>query len=981
MQKVTRQLLGLSLLLLFCTGTVFAAGGQIHGVISDSNTGEFLPGANVFIKGTAIGSSTNLNGEYLILNIPPGQYTLVVSYIGYETKERPIKITVKSSLKQDIHLDFSIIDLSGDAVVITAQREGQIAAINQQIRSDAMVNVVARERIEELPDANAAESVGRLPGVAVQRSGGEAQTLMIRGLESKFVAITVNGIEIPSSDSETRSVNLSMISQDALGGIELFKAITPDHDADAIAGTVNLVTGKARKEDNPLTLDLMGSYNDLINTYEQYKFSGRYRNRFFTDKVGVQASLHAEKRDRSSETAIDSWFIPPDLDYEISNLGLTFNDVLQKRYGGELTLDYNTPDRGNIKFINVYNEKSKETMSSFRSYPASSGDEVNYNPTYSESKAITYNNSFIGENNLYGMKINWALAHAYTEAETPFNFYMRFRESNTTTTGMKNISDRDTLKLPGHYLIPYAFNKFDNAGLDRTYFTSSDNDDRNLVAKLDIEAPFNLSKSLGGFIKFGFKSRRKVRHRDYDRYMGAYWLRDTQPNVLNADGASTAKDWSGTYWADSPYSGKLTDFLSASPYPSRMIYDDYLLYPLYDKDKVIQWYEFNKNGISEDGFRKEYVYLLESNRNKYTVKENVNAAFIMSKLNLGQKLSLIAGVRYEAENNEYTGKFAPEIVGFLEGQGGIIKDSTTTFDKGLWLPNVHLRYKPFKSFDIRLAATKSLSRPDFQMRLPALYVNRQDGEIEMRNPNLKTAKSWNYDASMSFYTTDYGLFTVSGFYKEIEDMFYWLNDIFIVNTDYGIELGLPEEFGPYNQYSLNMPVNTDETRVWGFELDVQSHLGFLPGFFKNFVVNANYSRIWSETKYPAFRLERGTGFPPPPPIPIFYDEQRELTGQTDYTGNVSVGYDSRGFSGRLSLYFQGPSLASVSSFPYLDTYYKSFTRLDLSLKQQITSNLALFVFINNLTDMVEGTEYHSLPLDRGGTIYGYTVDAGLRITL
>ena len=977
---MTRQLLTILFLLHLGAGIVFAAGGRIHGVITDSKTGEYLPGANVFIQGTAMGASSNLNGEYLILNIPHGKYTLVVSYIGYKTKEIPVQVEFKTSQVQNVQLDFSIIDLSGEAVVISAQREGQVAAINQQIRSDAMVNVVARERIEELPDANAAESIGRLPGVAVQRSGGEAQTLMVRGLDSKFVAITVNGIAIPSSSGETRSVNLSMISQDALGGIELFKAITPDLDADAIAGTVNLVTGKARKESQPITLDLMGSYNDMMDTFDQYDLSGRYRNRFFSEKFGAQAYIHAEKRNRSSETATDNWYIPPDMDYGTDGINLTFSDVLQKRFGGELTLDFNTPDQGNIKLINVYNKKSSEAMSSYRSYPTGS-DLVNYNPSYSEGNAITYNNSLIGENNLYGTKINWALAHAYTEAESPFNFYMRFRENNTTTTGMKLIGDEDSLKLGGACFIPYAFNRFDMAGLDRTYFTVSENNDRNLVAKLDMEVPYNLSTFLGGFVKFGYKSRRKVRHRDYDRYMGAYWLRDTQPNVLNADGTMTPKDWSGTYWADSPYSGKLTDFLSDPPYPSRMIYDDYYLYPLYDKDRVKQWYEFNKNGISEDGNRKEYVYMLESNRYKYTVNENVNAAYIMSKLNLGQKLSLIAGVRYEAENNEYTAKFAPEIVGFLEGQTGIIKDSTTTFDNGLWLPNIHLRYKPFKSFDVRLAATKTVSRPDFQMRLPALYINRQDGQIEMRNPNLKTAKSWNYDASLSFYTTDYGLFTVSSYYKEIEDMFYWLHGIFIVNTDYGIEYGLPEEFGPYNQYSLSMPMNTDETKVWGFELDMQSHLGFLPGFFKNFVLNANYSRILSETRYPAFRLERGTSFPPPPPIPVFYEVKRELTGQTDYTGNVSLGYDSGGFSGRLSLYFQGPRLASISQFPYLDTYYKSFTRLDISLKQQLTSNLALFVFINNLTDMVEGTEYHSLPLDRGGTIYGYTIDFGLRVTL
>jgi TonB-dependent receptor len=284
-------------------------------------------------------------------------------------------------------------------------------------------------------------------------------------------------------------------------------------------------------------------------------------------------------------------------------------------------------------------------------------------------------------------------------------------------------------------------------------------------------------------------------------------------------------------------------------------------------------------------------------------------------------------------------------------------------------------------WDIRLAATRTLARPDFQMRLPALYVNNQDQEIQQRDPFLKNAKAWNYDASMSLYTSRYGLLTVSGFRKKVDDIFYWLNDIVVLTTALADSLGLPPEYGPYPQYSLDKPVNTDDSKVWGWEVDLQTNLSFLPGLFQNIVFNANYTKIESETTYPRFRLEQPPGFPPRPPVPVFYQTIREMEGQVDHIGNIAIGYDQGGFSGRLSVYFQGSYLDAISTFERLDQYRKSFQRWDISLKQQILRNVVLFLNINNLTNTVEGSRLRFNNLDMGGIRNGMTVDMGLRVTL
>jgi len=967
-------LLILSAILVLSLSSTFAA--QIQGKVTDGATGTALAGANVFLKGTAVGTTTDLEGSYSINNAPEGDFVLVATYIGYKRYESSVSIQGDRKITQNIKMIYTMVSMN--EVQITAQREGQVAAINQQISSDQIVNVVSQERIQELPDANAAEAIGRLPGVAVRRSGGEAQKVLIRGLDAKFATITLNGIEIPATNSENRDVDLSVLSQDALAGIEVYKSLTPDQDADAIAGTVNLLTGKA-PSGRTVQVDLVGSYNALMKSYSQYDFNGRFSDRFFDNRLGVRASAGASKRDRSSESFIDSWSIPANLDYSISSLKVSLIEEERKRNSAELSLDYNTPDGGNIKFLNIYSQTSRGTVDWGRTYPV--GADVRYEATVRDQTIRALNNSLLGENHLLGMDVDWALAHTYTENESPFEHYMRFYEPNSTIAGMRTVGSIDTLHMPGKYLIPYAYNNFNKAGMDRAFFYKNSNEDRNLGAKLDLKKSFTLSSKLAGFIKTGYKFRGKERTRDADYYMGPYWLRTTQDYYYNDRGEKVLKDWTGTYWESKRYTGLLTDFLEGPPYSSRVINEDYLLYPLVSGDRVRQWWEINRNGISEDGLRQDYNYLLESNRYKYNVQENVHAGYLMTKLNWGQFLSVIAGVRYDEENNTYTAKYAPEIVGQFEAQHGVVTDSTAHFNNSFWLPIAHLRLKPAKWWDIRLAATQTLARPDFQMRLPALYIDRQEATIERRNPNLKTALSHNYDANMSFYSTQYGLFTVAGFYKEIDNMFYWLYNVRIAGSAHADSIGLPAEYGPYNQYMLSEPVNTSDTKVWGFELELQTNLGFLPGLFKNFIFNANYSRIWSETIYPRFKLGAATGFPPRYK-PVYYFTKRELTGQTDYTGNLALGYDQGGFSGRLSIYFQGPFLTSISQTGQeWDQYQKSFKRLDLSLKQKLTDQISVFLNMNNLTNSVEGTYFSFRRLDQGGSRNGITGDLGIRLAL
>jgi len=211
--------------------------GQIIGKVADASSNQPLVSAIVMLQGTSLGASTDMDGNYTVKNVPPGTYTIRVRYIGFVAQEATVDVQEGGNLTKDFKL--SPTTVQGQEVVVTAQAVGQNAAINEQLASNKIVSVVSAARIQELPDANAAESVGRLPGVSIIRSGGEGTGVVVRGLEPKYNEIMIDGIEMAATNTTDRGTDLSMISQNMLDGIEVFKTATPDLDAAFLGGIVN----------------------------------------------------------------------------------------------------------------------------------------------------------------------------------------------------------------------------------------------------------------------------------------------------------------------------------------------------------------------------------------------------------------------------------------------------------------------------------------------------------------------------------------------------------------------------------------------------------------------------------------------------------------------------------------------------------------------------------------------------------------------
>ena len=136
----------LTLFIILLVPAVVLGQGVLRGVVSDSTSHEKLVGVNVVIVGTGLGGATNVNGEYRISGIPGTNVKVRVSSIGYEPKVTDLDFSKRTSLQWDVELVSTVI--IGKEFVVTAQRKGQIAAINQQLTAPTITNVVSEEKIQ-----------------------------------------------------------------------------------------------------------------------------------------------------------------------------------------------------------------------------------------------------------------------------------------------------------------------------------------------------------------------------------------------------------------------------------------------------------------------------------------------------------------------------------------------------------------------------------------------------------------------------------------------------------------------------------------------------------------------------------------------------------------------------------------------------------------------------------------------------------------
>ncbi len=250
--KNTKTLLFSFLTLIFSVST-YAQSGKITGTLTDAETGEPLIGATVGIQGTTKGAITDIDGNYLMLNVAPGSYTLEARYIGYATVVvQEVVVRIDLTTTQDFQL--ALESFEGEEIVVVAERK---AVIKDVTSSEARVS---SEEIEKLPVQEVTDIIQLQAGVNVGNDGG----IHIRGGRASEVSYVVDGIRV--TDDYDRS-NGIRIENESVQELQVISGSFNAEHGQALSGVVNVVTKSGGNQFDASVRSWSGGYLASNNSF------------------------------------------------------------------------------------------------------------------------------------------------------------------------------------------------------------------------------------------------------------------------------------------------------------------------------------------------------------------------------------------------------------------------------------------------------------------------------------------------------------------------------------------------------------------------------------------------------------------------------------------------------------------------------------------------------------------------------------------
>jgi TonB-dependent receptor len=766
--------------------------GAVAGKVTDAQNAP-LSGAVVAVTGTSLQAATDREGEFYLPTVPVGAQTLQVSYLGQPNKEVRVDVVAGERRPVNVKMGDDAIQLA--AFTVEGQRAGQARALNLQRSAGNLRSIVAADTIGRFPDQNAAETMQRITGVSLERDQGEGRFISIRGVDPDLNNTQLNGVNIPASQEDSRKVNLDVFPTDILDSIEVVKAITPDMDADAIGGSVNIKTQTAfSSEGRILRGSVEGQYNDLVEKWG-YKYSAAWGDKFLDGRLGLLLSWSASKRNFGSngrETDDNPWvskgaYLVPGADIQHREYTIT-----RWRSGGSFSLDYrpNVEDSFHVRGVySRFSDYENRFRTRFRGSPAnttptsntagtvvSSRIQVDLKDRYEDNKVWSF--SAGGEHQRGPWAIDYQAAYSIAKLIDPFRTQPVFRTAATTWNYDLSHRERPVFTGAGVGLAPSAY-AFNGWALDRGF-----NDENEWTFAANVKRAMRLA-GRDGHLKLGAKYRSKQRE-----------VNVSSDAVVLASGSLTLADF-----ARFSSRGAASTLPSINPAAFRAFY-------------AANPGRFTTN-VNDT--------LINETIEDYANEERILAAYGMGDVTIG-KLLLMGGVRVEQTDFDtrgwsLTGTNAASLTRISAG-----RDYTSV------LPGVVGRYEFSKRVIGRASITHTLARPKPLDASVSREIDSTSGDVSQGNPRLKPYRARNFDASFEFYPQSLGVFSVGVFHKDIRDFIYSE-----VLAGRGVNGG-----------SLSTPLNGDSATVTGVEADWQQQFTALPSPFDGLGLFANVTLTDSE---------------------------------------------------------------------------------------------------------------------------------------
>ncbi len=906
----------------FLFQSVFSQKGEVTGKLIDVDFQDPVAFANIFVKGTTNGTTSDFDGIYT-LSLDEGTYTITYSFLGYKTVEiTEVVIKPGEVTTVDVNMETLAEGLDEVVVSVSVKKNTETAVLGIQKKAVNVLDGISAETFKKSGSSNVASAIKTVPGVSVQ--GGKY--VYVRGLGDRYTKSILNGVDIPGLDPDRNTIQLDIFPTNIIDNVLVLKSASADLPADFTGGMVNIVT-KDYPTQKEYSLSLSGTYNPDMH------FNGDYLDYEGgdTDFLGFDDGTRDVPINKNQD-------IPNTYDYDprLTTITKQFNPILgamRSNSGMDYSLGFTLGNQFNVGdgenrlgFLASVSYKNSTTY-----YEGAENNFYRRNADKSvfELETDRTQRGEIGQNNVL---VSGLLGTSFKTARSKYKLNLLHLQNGESTAGVFNqtLNFSDFVNFAKDN-IEYTQRSITNALLTGTH-TSEDASWTSewalspTLSKIEDKDIRTTSFQVeDGIYAIAQNNQPKRIWRDLEEINGVAKLDFTKKYEL---GQKDAKLKFGAYGS---YKTRDFSILNFEIQSSNFQTVDYAG----DANNILLeenlWTVSNNSGSHID----PDISISEPANTYEAVQQNM-AGYVSNEFKIGNKLRTILGLRMEKFESIYTGEDNKDI----NDPEKVIFDSETIIDKFDFFPTANLIYELIEQVNLRGSYARTTARPSFKEASIAKIFDPLSSNTFIGNINLQPTYINNFDFRIEWFGERAEMIALSSFYKKFKD---------------------PIELTYFESSTDNFqPQNLGDADVMGLEFEIRKNLGFVTPLLNNFSFNVNTSIIKSTQIYSdQERNLRELGLRDGQTL----GNDRELQGQSPFLINTGINYDDEEKGMQMGLFYnvQGKTLQVVGNGFVPDVYTMPYHNLNFNLTKSFGENnnqSINFKIANLMNDDVE-SEYES----------------------
>lgn len=881
--------------------------GSVVGKLTDKElNNEPLAFANVLIKGTTMGTTSDFDGLYEISGIEPGTYTVVFSYLGYETIEIPnVEILADKVANIDVPMSAST-GLALDEVVVTtvARKDSEAALLLDQKRAVEIKTSIGAQELARKGVGDVATAVSKVTGVSKQEGSGN---VFVRGLGDRYNVTTLNGLPLPSNDPSRKNIDLGIFGTSIVQSIGIDKTYSTRNYGDFAGANIDIISKDyngsgflevgiqsgintiAAGED--FYLNEGPNYSGFYNTnspefpLSNYNFDTSWDREDGGSPTNIGASLRGGDSFNLGENTRINFFATGSFSNNfqfregINNGGVNIGTALPNSEYDYVSYRYttNTTAMGNVGikhkqhrlkynflFLNTSSQRQDEFEGIIdREDDAPEGGGFIQRATFTRNTLFVH--QLLGEHNFSEkFDVNWGAAYNFLANRVPD------RRQNTVLPDNNNDPDG-----------PKSFRLVSAASSNHRFF--QDLDEEEISANLAFTYKFkeNDDEGFDGKITFGYSGRLKDVEFEAEQFNFQILLRDSNNNPIDQ--------------------------------------------PIVDPRNIDAYFnqENLTNGLYQiRTFRGPLSFPGALQPQFYNGSQDIHAGYLNLEYKFSDKFTLLAGIRGEQINQSINWNTV------IQGEG------SNELDNFEVLPSVSFKYSLNDKQNLRLAASKTYTLPQFKERAPFLF-QEEVNQDSFGNPNLQSSTNYNFDLRWELFPSSSEVVSLTAFGRFIQDP---INQITVASAANDISWANTGD----NATAIGAELEVRK-ELFSFEKETADNI-----LTENLTVGANFSYLNTNQKIDPDKIAEETTFTVRPTY-----TETNLSGASDFIVNADVSYytefkEDSNLQATMAFNYFSERVFALGSEGRGNLIDRGVPTLDFITKYQINNHLSLGLNAKNI---------------------------------